>query len=408
MNKEKRFPTIIGLIFLIISILVGVFLTGNRTIFRSKASATCNPLNYQVTNITNKSVDISFTTSTECSTAVLIDNRTFANLKGLSKIHYFEIDNLKENTEYNFSFLNGGTTFSEDRYKFKTAQTPKTSIPSANLAWGRILNPDLKPATEAIIYLVIPGASPLSSFVTSNGNWNISLASSFNEAKTDWFVPPENINEDIIVISPDQATQISGNTSLNNPVPDITIGKNSLNPQQISVTPTKAVSLVVPTSSPVTIKTTVQSPTENETISALRPDFFGTAPSNSQVLVKIDSITGNATSNNSGIWHWSPSQDLSVGKHTLLITNEVSNESISRTFTILPQSNSLAFSATPSAILNTPTPVPTLIPTLVPTIRTAKPSTRSGVPVTGTAFPTFLSLAAAIIFTFGSFLFFKK
>lgn len=406
MNKEKRIPTIIGLVLLLISILVGVIFTGNKTFFRSKASTSCNPLNYQVTNITNKSLDISFTTSTECTTAILIDNRTIPNLRGSSKIHYFQIDNLKDDTEYSFSFLNNGTTFSESNYKTKTAKNPTGIIPTSNLAWGRVLNSNLKPSEEAIVYFIVPGASPLSSFVTSNGNWNISLASSFNDTKTNWFVSKENVDEDIIVISPNQVTQVTANSSHNNPVPDIIIGQNSLTPEKITPSPTPAASLIIPTVTPSSVKTTIQSPKENEVIVTVKPDFFGTAPINSQVLVKIESVTGNTITNTSGTWHWSPSENLSVGEHTLFITNENGSETVSRKFTIMPQSDTLSFSATPSAVMITPTSIPT--PTVKPTIRAAKPSTSSGVPVTGAILPTIFSLVVSSIFIFGSVFLIKK
>ena len=63
MKNEKRFPTIIGIFFLVVTTFFGVKLTQNRTTTSSQASGDCQPVNPQITNITHNSASISFTTS---------------------------------------------------------------------------------------------------------------------------------------------------------------------------------------------------------------------------------------------------------------------------------------------------------------------------------------------------------
>jgi hypothetical protein len=49
MKKEKRIPTIIGLILLLITLYFGINLVNQRTNTSSRASGSCEPINPQVT-----------------------------------------------------------------------------------------------------------------------------------------------------------------------------------------------------------------------------------------------------------------------------------------------------------------------------------------------------------------------
>ena len=94
MFKEKKIPTILGLVILIGGVFVGVFLTNKNTNFISKASGDCSPINPQITNITNNSVSVSFLTESSCLSSLVINNQTIENTATLgdnkkSKIRKF-------------------------------------------------------------------------------------------------------------------------------------------------------------------------------------------------------------------------------------------------------------------------------------------------------------------------------
>lgn len=439
MFKEKKFPTILGLLILIGGIFAGAILTNKNTNFVSKAGGDCNPQNPQVTNITNNSVSISFLTESPCLSTLLIDNQTINNQAVLnsdqkSKIHYFDVSNLKDTTKYNYSFVNEGKTYEQSSYKLETAQNPNASIPSSNLAWGRVFTPELKAASKVLVFINIPGSSPLSALVTTSGNWNISLANSFNESKTDRFIPPVDSFEEIIVIDQEkQRTQISANTSQNNPTPDIILGQNQFSSLPVTFdaeTNTGSLSSVVPV--PNSKELDILNPKDNEPLSTQKPDFFGTGPINSTIKIKVESpvaYNGEILTNSDGSWNWSPPADLTPGEHTITVTvNENGIEKvISRNFTVLAADNSLSYSASPSATTTTPTapittviPETTIVPTLaitntptptvtpIPTIRTSKPSTSSGIPTTGNLAPTIFLLLLSSSFIAFSFFSFKK
>jgi hypothetical protein len=432
MFKEKKIPTILGLLILLGVISASVFLTNRNTNSVSKASGDCTPQNPQITNITNNSASISFTTDSDCLSSLSIDNQTIENSAVISndqksKIHYFDVSNLADNTDYNYSVIGDGKSYDQTSYKFKTAQKPNSPIPSSNLAWGRIFTQDLKPAGKVMIFVNISSASPLSALVTTSGNWNISLANSFNDSKSDRFTPDKNTPEEIIVIDRDkQTTQISANTSQNDPTPDIILGQNQFSPASVNFnTETNTGSLSSITPVPDSKELDILNPKDNDSLSTKKPDFFGTGPINSKIEIQVHSSTvynGEVTTQEDGSWNWSPPSDLSPGEHTITATTIENGveKIITRKFTVLAADNQLSYSASPSATTPTPTiiptstPIPTIIPTTKPTviptstIKTSKPSTNSGMPTTGNSFPTIFLLSISALFISFSFLSLKR
>jgi hypothetical protein len=425
MKREKGFPTIVGLIMLIITTFIGVNLSQKTTTTSSKASGDCQPINPQTTNITYNSASVSFTTSAECATTLNINNQIVNDTKDNKTVHYFEINNLESSKVYQFVIISSGNNYSSDEYTFKTAKKPEKDIPNSNLAWGKVLKPDKNAASEAIVYLNIPGSSPLSAIVTSSGNWNIPLATSFNDSLNDWFVPSNNVEENLFVISPgyDQ-TQIVNNTSQNNPVPDIILGQNVFNAPAVTPEKTNSNNLINGNYD-LTTKTDldISNPKTGEELSTKRPDFFGTAKPGSNLKIEVHSstaINGTASVNDDGSWNWSPNQDLAPGEHTITVTDE-NNNIITRKFTVLAAESNTSFTASSSASITTPSPTPTksVTPTLTPTVKPTtaptstpipivKPSTSSGVPRTGDNLPTVMLLSIAFASLTFAVLYYKK
>jgi len=438
MFKEKKIPTILGLFILIGAVFAGTVLTNKNTNFMSKASGDCKPINPQVTNITNNSASISFVTESSCLSSLLIDNQTITNAAILnddqkSKIHYFDVNNLNSSTRYEYSLINDGKTYKSSSYQFETASDPIGSIPSSNLAWGRVFTPELKAASKVMVFINIPNASPLSALVTTSGNWNISLANSFNESKTSRFIPIDNVSEEIVVIDQEkQPTQINASTSQNDPIPDIILGQNQFSSLPVTFnaeTNTGSLSSVTPV--PNSKELDILNPKDSESISTKKPDFFGTGPSKATIRIEIHSptvYTGEVIVNDDGSWNWSPPSDLTPGEHTITVTVNKNGieEIISRNFTVLAADDSLSYSASPSAssvvtstITTVPVPTTTAIPTTItptktatvtstPAVRTSKPSTSSGVPATGNLIPTVVLLLISSLFIIFSFFAFKK
>ena len=361
MNKEKKIPTIFGLVFLTLTIFAGAYLTRQNLNTGTKASGSCNPVNPQITNITNQSATVSFFTTDSCSASITIGTQIVNDFQAKGKMHYFQIYNLSPNTSNPFVIVGNGDKYSQASFIVKTAGRPVSIAPETKLAWGRVVTADKLPAKDIIVYLNIPGAAPLSANTTSDGNWNIPLASSFNETMTDWFSLPDSaVSEDIIAMSEDGTiSQLTNTTDQNNPVPDITIGQNSFSSAPV-VVPTNFGVLPTVSQSIVSKNIDISNPKENENISTGLPDFFGVAPANSKVIITVHSsteIAGESQSDNSGSWHWSPTQQLEPGTHT--ITAKVLDpttglwQTITRDFVVQAAGNAapIAYTASASATI---------------------------------------------------------
>ncbi|RLC33475.1 hypothetical protein DRH14_04790 [Candidatus Shapirobacteria bacterium] len=419
--KEKTIPTIIALVFLVIIVIVTTYLSGLLTTFGSKASSDCSPISIQLTNLTYHSVDISFITSNKCSVSLNFNDRIISDVfqpkNPKSIIHYFQLNNLSPSTEYNYSIIAEAKKIKNDSFHFKTPVKLEKDPSATNLAWGKILNSDEKPANMGIVYLNIPGASPMSSFVTSAGNWNIPLSVSYNESKDAWFSPTLNTEEEIILLSDSgQSTLVTGNSSKNNPVDDIIIGQGFALPEDNNFSDNGYISKdqnQVFATSPK--KITITNPVENETLNTSTPQFFGTATPNQSIQIYLDQQSPKQIESDSkGRWQWAPIYKLLNGQHILKVSlTELESVSLKRKFEILASDSGsglgLGLGVGPAFIASTsaqasPTLIPTKIPTsttkptLVPTkiVRVAKASTKSKIPNTGFTLPTILPLIFSI------------
>ncbi|HNY04153.1 MAG TPA: hypothetical protein PKI92_00125 [Candidatus Woesebacteria bacterium] len=403
--KDKKFPTILGIIFLLVILFLGVFLSTKTTSLNSKASVSCEPVNPQITNLTFGSFDFSFTTPSPCSATLSINNIIYQDASLSETTHYFKISNLSPKTSYKFSLISGSSTYSRPEYVLTTASKPNSLTPSSNLAWGRVIDSMGNPISGAIIYLTLPGSQALSAFSNKNGNWNISLAASFNEQKTDWFTPSTTAEEDITVYSPDgQVTQLTNPSSNNDPVPDIIIGQNYFSNVPTPISSTKS-SFDINNSELSFVSLSITNPREGENVSTLKPDIFGQGPAGKNIQLNLDGKLSSITVADNNSWNFSPSQNLSIGSHQISLTYQ--DQIVTRNFLVTGTSDYLSFSATPSATL-IPTqnilptivssPTPTTVPTSVPTIRTAKPSTTSTLYKSGNSFPTYLIVILSLLF----------
>lgn len=382
--------------------MAGVYLSTQKTSLRSDASPSCEPLNPQFTNLTHSSFDYSFlTTGKNCQPTLSVNGQIISNLSPADTSHYFQVSNLTPDTTYKWSIVSGGKNYESALYSLKTGFKPPGSVPASNLAWGRVLNPDHTPLPGAIIYLSIPGSQTLSAITNREGKWNISFANSFNDKTNNWFTPPGDLDEEIIVYSPEnKVTSVVNNTNNNDPVPDIVFGQTD---QNLSSKSAGSLPVTTPEASSL-MPLSLTSPKNNETVSTRRPDIFGQATARSNLRLVLDNQAFQVHVPDNNTWHWSPVNDLASGNHQLSVSD--TQNTISVNFTVSTQTGAgTAFTASPSATLIptqiiptqiVPTSTPTPTPTPVPTVRVAKISTTSTLYKSGNSLPTAIIIVAAI------------
>lgn len=434
-KRPYRLPTVLGLIFLLVSLVAGIFLVRNNQIFFLKASPDIVPREVKITNITDTSFTVSWITAKEVSGFIKIkkegEERVFADDRdqlsgqiGKFTTHYVTVKNLSPSQKYLFWIGSGGKIFDSEGKPFEaaTGSTISQPPPSADPAYGQVETADGQPAEGAIVYLGLPNVTSQSTLVKASGNWLITLSLARSSDLSDYgFYDQQTSTEEIFVQGGSLGTATAVfTTKADSPAPTLILGKGlditnqptfaqSATPTLQPTSPASGFQ-VEPTFSPTIIpqpqiELKVSYPAEGELVSTSRPEFFGKGPEKSVITIIVNSqgFFGEAVTDEQGNWSWSPPEDLEPGKHKLLVRYQDENGQVKTTehnFTVLAadESDLPSFTSTPSA-----TPSPTPAPTLPP--RVTRPSTEPGVPKPGVLTPTFLvSIMGIGAFVVGVFL----
>lgn len=438
-------PTVLGIIF-ILALSASLSLARQVIIFRSGASGGIIPKEVKITNITNDSFAVSWVTDGVTNGMVeLIDNgekklvpdtRDKTGELGDFKTHYVRINGLGAEKEYQFVVVSKGKRFyqtGERPYQLKTGRPISGELPKANLASGTVKTSEGLPAEGAIVYVAIDGISPLSSLVTNQGNWAISLAKAFALDLSGLANYQEGeIIENIFVQggSRGEATALVF-TKDDDPVSPIILGGEHdfrEGDGALGASPLPTLASESKFEAEIALaekKFKIISPSDGEVLKFARPEIFGAGPGGDKVKIVLQSAViyeADLEIENSGDWSWVPPQNLEPGSHTLTVkyynSKTGEEETFVRSFVLAASLDEEGpyFSATPSGATVTPTPTGSPTPTLMaattaaptPTPktppRTSQPSTESGVPEPGFWQPTYVLIGGGIILFLGIFL----
>jgi len=437
MKKEKRIPTIVAFLILILGIVGGIFLIKNSSGWFTRASPEITPKEVKITNITENSFTVSWITDSQTSGFIKYgtekeipftaqdDRDQLSGSQGNFFTHHVTLKGLIPSTNYFFKVSSGGKLFDNNGqlYEVRTAPTLQSSIRESDVAYGTILKQDGSPAEGIIVYLTLANAYPLSTLTRSSGNWVIplNLARSIDLSSWATYDKEASVEEIFAQGGPVGTSTAISVTKNDNPLPPITLGGNFDFRQVLpSPTPTPTFSSTsftsgfslenFPTPTPV-LK--IINPSQGEEVSASRPEIFGTGPGGETLTIVVESpetIQGKVVISSDGSWRWTPPTNLSPGPHTVTVSLP-NGQRVSHSFVVFAagDGDTPSFTASPSATLAptptlTPTPIPTEVPTPIltptPPIRSSLPSTEMGVPQSGYLTPTFLFFTMGVVLIF--------
>lgn len=397
MTKKAKIPTIIGIIILVLSLATGVILVQNQQLFRLGAKTQNSPKDVRVSNITADSFSVTWITDTQTTGFIKYGNSAanITNTKTEGSVspdytHLANIPGLNSQTNYFFKINSEGYDFDNNGIAWQGQTGAAAESGQPVLISGSVLLATGGAAKNAIVYITVNGKL-FSALTSQNGSWIISLPSSTNAA---------NSLLEISVLSGQGKTstaQIYAKSA--KPVPAMILGQThdfkNLPPNENTVVPqaslnvpdagTPSSGFTIPESSstPSAKTVTLESISNNETVTGVKPEFFGEGPKGTkiQITVESDPISDTVTIPTSGEWSWDIPKELPEGPHTITITWKDAG-GILRTLTrnfVVQASEGPAFVSTPSA---TPKTTTTPTPTATPRV-TATPSTT----VSGTPFP---------------------
>lgn len=404
---EKRIPTLLGLFIITIAIGITSYLVGQNTFFTGRAGPTTNPQNIRVTNISDTSVTVSYTTEGYVLGTLnfgkdislgqrIIDEKDTDQIKE-HKIHSFFIKDLSPTTRYFFSITSGQESFLNNGAPYEVVTGP-TIKSKGNIGFivGKVVAPDGKNPNEAEVFATSEGVSPLSASVKKDGTYTIPLENLRKEDLSEYANLKGSAIIRLLVISDSGSSSVTITAKGINNVPPIVLSQN-YDFGEVSSTPTPPaspsenfpkVSQGKSGSSPQ-----ITTPSDSQTFKNQKPKFAGTALPNEKVKIIIQSeiVQGEVTSDANGNWTFQPPSDLSPGQHTITITAKDSLgilRTITRTFTV--QTAEAALAPTPSP---TPTPTPTPSPSASPTASPSASPSAAPITISPTLTPTPIVIA---------------
>lgn len=428
----KRIPTIVGILVLVAGIFGGVYFVNSRQ--QSPDAEASMPKKVRITNVADNKFTISWVTDSPATGLVVygklgekiemqsVDDRdAIASTAGSFVTHHVTIKGLQPSTQYAFRISSGSEKSLYDNngspYTVTTGSVLSTT-PPAETIYGVISNASLLPAVGAIVYLEIPGATPLSTLVKSSGNWTIPISTARNTAMTAYVqYDPSATVLTIRVEDGKLQASASVNTANSAPVPEITMGQTYdflqsplIGNDNVIVDEPKSEDVIAEggstpgifnidplgniatASSDVTL---INPAKDGEIVSTTLPAFRGEGEEGVVLTITVESEvqTETVVIESDGTWEWTPPIDLEPGEHTITIAYidlEGVQRLLKRSFVVEASSGLPSFESTPSASIK-PSPLSSPSPSPSASARVSQPSTSSGVPVSGMFAPTLLT-----------------
>ncbi|MBU0974854.1 fibronectin type III domain-containing protein [Patescibacteria group bacterium] len=189
---DKRIPTILGTVVLVIALISGTLLIGKGGgVFSPRASVETTPKNVKVSNVHDTSFTISFLTdnntagfvkygaeSNSLKSQASNDRDQISGTVGEFQIHHITIRGLEQATTYYYLIGTGsGDTFDDNGQPFRIKTASRNGAPAAaKTIYGSVTTETGAPAEGSVVYVDINRAGTMSSQVKASGSWAIPLS----------------------------------------------------------------------------------------------------------------------------------------------------------------------------------------------------------------------------------------
>lgn len=412
---NRRIPTLFGILLITIGIGITTFLVNQGALFKSNASATEQPKNVRITNITDNSFSVSYETESQVIGSLsygkdnklgqqALDDRDqqTGNLAS-HKIHNITVRNLDPQTEYYFSITSGQNNYTNGNQLFNiiTGSKLSDSPPKQNPMSGKITLLDGGAPKEAIIYITAADSQVISTLVKTDGTYILPLNSLRANDLSSYYTFPANASIEMLILGDDLTSNVYLSINQISPIPTIILSKNyDFTESQSSTNSVPQVLESFPSFSSTSSASQILMLKNGQQFSDQKPLFKGTAAPDENVKIIIHSdqtIQTSVTTDSQGNWNYRPTSNLTPGNHTITIeTKDASGilQTITQSFVVYAAGQQIL----PAVISGTPTPTPTAAPTVtpIPTRVVASPTQAASPTLTATLIltptPTVISI----------------
>jgi hypothetical protein len=405
---NRRIPTLLALLFLILSLVLTSFFINRTFQLTGFASPDSKPENIKITNITDTSVTITYTTAKavlgsiaygkNTPEQIVTDDRDKEEPKKTYFTHHITIRNLAPETSYFFSIISDGETYLDDGKPFRFSTAPKLPSQTSKqyTVSGTIANTD---GNDALVYLLTDKSQILSATVDSKGSFTlkIDLLRSQNLSSIITLTPETKMH--LLVIGSNKRSDVTFPFAISNKLPSVILGE--LYDFTLSAEPISSDSGSFTTFPPFEGKSveansiTITSPKHNESFTDQQPLLQGTALPNEEIEIMIESsqqIKAIVQANAQGRWEFRPDIPLAPGNHKITIKTRDQNgvlRTLTKPFVVLAAGSQFtepSVSPEPKTPTSTPTETPTLTPTPLPSA-TSTPTPQPSILPTETPTP---------------------
>lgn len=423
---DKQLPAFSGLVVLIISLVTIGWLSGNAILFGTKAANGNVPRDVQISNVTDSSFTVSYTTdefaigtieygTNENFGKVGLDDRDQQLGSPVShRVHHITIRQLTPSTRYLFQITSGETEYKDGNKSYSIMTAPPSTEKPTNQppAVGSVSLDDGDIPAEGLVYVSTGDSQLLSALLKPDGGYIVPLNAVRKKDLASFLTFTPEVIFNMSFTNGNLRSKASILASQTNPVPRVILSKDytfTADDAEIDAAtqvPQASESASFPTPDSAAPDTTqvsapeIISPKNEEVFQDQKPAFSGKAIPNEMVAIGIVSVGAQETktavqADANGNWEYRPTVALPPGVYTIAIAsvNSVGETvTVTNTFTINASGSQFtepSISPSPSPIFDiTPTASPTAIPTLSPT---ASPT-----PTLASPTPTNASPSAAI------------
>ena len=451
---DRRIPTLLALLLLIGGVGITSYLATTTLRLTSQASPEEKPQNIRVTNVSDTSFTLTYTTSksvlgtisygTTQSTQTALDDRD--QKTGSPKqytTHSITAIDLTPETNYIFTILSGGSTFldGEKPFTVKTGKKITDNQTQSATITGSIVNQDGSSPGNVLMYITSKNMQVRSVLSDENGKYILKLAN----LRTKNLAAPALLEADTtleLIALTNTATSRASFLFQDPSVPtitlsqnyDFTLGRTIILPEVAS--DAGSLSFPVMNVNPIESATvSIETPRSDEEFSDLQPKFTGTgAPSESvEITIRSEEQQVTVQTDANGNWVYRPQTPLEPGEHTITVKTKDGKgilREVTRSFIVLTEGSQFTEpsvspkasvtptgSPTPTIPQPTGTPLPTpttaeipleVTPTEILTLPTTEPSPtltpRPSIQPTGSASLNAVGLIAFTMMLFGGIL----
>jgi len=391
---NKQIPTLLALVVIVFGVLVTTYLVESGVIYTGRASQSTTPQDIKITNITDNSFTVSYTTTQETPGIVSFGKDTTLGQNALDErdsradsfspytSHHITVKNLTPNTQYYFSIVNGGSTYLNNGAPYQTATAGKLNSAQTiqKKLQGVVILPNGEKVSEGLVYLSSPNSQDISTRI-QNGEYVLDLSNLRNKNLDSSFQISDTTIFTLKAVGKDGQSQITL-FAKNSTVPIITLSQNydfTISEDPILQPLSSEIGGGLPQELQLNQTTgtpQITVPKKNEEFIDQRPQFKGTAVALETVSITIrdENIVTQVKADSSGNWLYRPTRTLIPGSHTITISAKDKTgvlRTATQSFTIFSLGTRVAQTATPSAsptigITATPTPI-VITPTVIPT-----------------------------------------